>query len=131
MADDDLADDADIGSRGLMHWRRRNFGEGVHGSQLIAAAQNVSGVRWVRLERMAPAGSSLRLAPRAISVPAAVPFPFLSLPSLSLSPASLTGFASAQPPSRRSLRASPLQLLSLERSDLHIVFVTDNEEVIP
>ena len=130
VADDDPADDADIGSRGLMHWRRRNFGEGVHGSQLIAAAQNVPGVRWVRLERMAPAGSSLRLAPRAISSLAAVSFPFLSPPSLSLSPASLTGFASAQPPSRRSLRASALQLLSLERSDLHIVFVTDNEEVI-
>lgn len=127
VEDDDPADDVDLGSRGLMHWRRRNFGDGVHGSQIIAAAQNVAGVRWVRLDRMALAtGIALRSPLLAASSLSA-----LSLSALSLSPLSLTGFAPALPPSRRSLRASSLQLLSLARSDLHLEFVADTEEVAP
>ncbi|HUG25730.1 hypothetical protein, partial [Piscinibacter sp.] len=47
--------DLDTGSRGLMHWRMRSFGDGVHSSQIVAAAQNASGVVWVRLDRLQPA----------------------------------------------------------------------------
>lgn len=35
---------------GLLHWRQRQFGEGLHGSQVLAAVQRVSGVRWLRLD---------------------------------------------------------------------------------
>jgi hypothetical protein len=52
VEDDDPADDRDSGSRGLMHWRMRTFGESVHGSQIVAAAQNVRGVVWARLDRL-------------------------------------------------------------------------------
>jgi len=36
-------------SCGLFSWQRRRFGEGVHGSQVVAAVQQVTGVVWVRL----------------------------------------------------------------------------------
>jgi predicted phage baseplate assembly protein len=36
-------------SQGLFSWQRRQFGETVHGSQVISAVQNVAGVVWVRL----------------------------------------------------------------------------------
>jgi hypothetical protein len=35
--------------RGLFSWQRRRFGQGVHASQIVAAAQNAEGVHWVRL----------------------------------------------------------------------------------
>jgi len=37
---------------GLFGWRRRQFGQGVHGSQVVASVQNVPGVVWVRLESL-------------------------------------------------------------------------------
>ncbi len=54
VADEDPFDDLDAGRRGLLHWRMRNFGDNVHGSQVCGAGQNVPGVRWVRLDRLAP-----------------------------------------------------------------------------
>jgi len=99
VEDDDPADDLDTGSRGLMHWRMRNFGDGVHGSQIVAAAQNVAGVIWVRLDQ-------LQSTPAPFSTPSAIP-----------------GLTPAVPPMHRNLRAMPHQLLSLARADLAIDFV--------
>ncbi|NML16833.1 hypothetical protein [Azohydromonas caseinilytica] len=105
VEDDEPADDVDLGEHGLLHWRRRNFGDPLHGSQVIAAAQNVPGVRWVRLERMelAPAGAGAGLALRR---------------PLGASPA-------ATPPSRRTLQVSAQQMLSLARADLALRFEDD------
>jgi predicted phage baseplate assembly protein len=44
---------------GLFGWQRRQFGEGAHGSQVVAAIQNVSGVAWVRLTALGSAGLTL------------------------------------------------------------------------
>jgi hypothetical protein len=117
VEDDDPADDLDLGARGLMHWRMRNFGDGVHGSQILAAVQNVAGVRWVEIDR-------LQIAPTLA---------LAAVPRLSISPASLAGlsvggFGRVVPPVRRSLRARADQLLSLARAGLAIRFVADPEE---
>lgn len=118
VADDNPYDDLDADRRGLLHWRMRNFGDNVHGSQVIGAAQNVSGVRWVRLDRLAFAttGVSVRVAVNALT-------------SLSLQPSLATTLLPDN--SRRSLRAGSLDLLTLERRDLHIHFVGDVEEILP
>jgi len=42
-------------SRGLFSWQQRQFGEGVHGSQVIGTVQNVPGVVWVRLNAITTA----------------------------------------------------------------------------
>ncbi len=121
IEDDDPADDIDLGARGLLHWRMRNFGDGVHGSQILAAVQNVAGVRWVEIDR-------LQLAPAAPTLVAASTLPIA--PGL---PASLSvgGFARVTPPSRRSLRARADQLFSLAQMGLAIRFVADPEEALP
>ena len=113
VEDDDPADDLDLGSRGLMHWRMRNFGDGVHGSQVVAVAQNVVGVRWVQLDRLefALPVAFTRLA-LAHVVGALGSLPVLGLPVA---------------PSRKNLRAESHQLLSLARADLTIAFVVDTE----
>ncbi|MGZ5276542.1 MAG: hypothetical protein ACXWCU_11525 [Caldimonas sp.] len=120
VEDDDPADDLDLGARGLMHWRMRNFGDGVHGSQILAAVQNVAGVRWVEIER-------LQIAPVALTLGVAAPAlaPVLLAPSPVLS---LGAFARVVPPARRSLRARADQLLSLAQAGLTIRFVADPEE---
>ncbi len=43
-------------AHGLFSWQQRQFGEGAHGSQLVAAIQNVAGVAWVRLTALSAAG---------------------------------------------------------------------------
>ena len=97
VEDDDPTDDADLGEQGLMHWRTRNFGQAVHGSQIVGAVQRVAGVRWVELRSMA-------------------------LQSRLLKP----NFFHA-PPVRRSLRAGADELLTLPRDGLHLSFVSDPE----
>jgi predicted phage baseplate assembly protein len=61
------------GSQGLFSWQRRNFGEGVHGSHVVAAVQNVPGVAWVRLNALEFARPSRivmsRLQPGAMAIP--------------------------------------------------------------
>lgn len=118
VADDNPFDDLDAGRRGLLHWRMRNFGDNVHGSQVIGAAQNVPGVRWVRLDRLAFAttGASVRVT-------------FNALTTLSLNPSLAATLLPDN--SRRSLRAGSLDLLTLERRDLHVHFVGDVEKVLP
>ena len=117
VEDDDPADDLDLGARGLMHWRMRNFGDGVHGSQILAAVQNVAGVHWVEIDR-------LQIAPTLALAAAS---------RLSISPAllaglTLGGFGRVVPPARRSLLARADQLLSLAQAGLSIRFVADPEE---
>ena len=43
-------------AHGLFSWQQRQFGEGAHGSQILAAIQNVAGVAWVRLTALSPVG---------------------------------------------------------------------------
>ena len=126
VEDDDPADDLDLGARGLMHWRMRNFGDGVHGSQILAAVQNVAGVRWVEIERLqlAPIAHVL-LAPRALSLAPALHVTTALAP---LAPLAIGGFGRIVPPGRRSLRAQADQLLSLAQPGLAIRFVADPEE---
>ncbi len=123
VEDDDPADDLDLGARGLMHWRMRTFGDGVQGSQILAAVQAVAGVRWVDLDRLALAplaGPTLTAVSIARPLSALTLAPLLSLPLLhAVRPAP----ASA----RTNLRAGPDQLLSLAASDLAIRFVADPE----
>ena len=121
IEDDDPADDIDLGARGLMHWRMRNFGDGVHGSQILSAVQNVAGVRWVEIDR-------LQLTPAA---PPLVAASTLSVAPGLLASLSVGGFARITPPSRRSLRARADQLLSLAQAGLATRFVADPEESLP
>lgn len=51
-------------TRGLFSWQQRQFGEGVHGSQVVGAVQNLPGVTWVRLGALAASGPQL-LLPRS------------------------------------------------------------------
>ena len=111
IEDDDPADDVDPGRRGLLHRRMRNFGEGVHGSQVLGAVQNVRGVAWVKVVRLAYAASQ---AARFFHVP-------LLLPAALRAPAA---------PERATLRAMPHEMLSLARRDLSIDFVRVGAEEV-
>lgn len=54
---------------GLLHWRQRQFGEGLHGSQILAAVQRVSGVRWLRLDRLHAATDASKPVPARDGLP--------------------------------------------------------------
>jgi hypothetical protein len=120
VEDDDPADDLDLGARGLLHWRMRTFGDGVHGSQILAAVQAVAGVRWCEIDRLqlAPAGHPLAATAARPHLPLAAAWPALSSGAL----------GRAVPASRRNLRAQADDLLSLARAGLAIRFVADPEE---
>lgn len=103
VEDEDGADDLDPGRRGLLHWRMRTFGEGVHGSQILGAVQNVHGVSWVDLTSL-----QLHIAPIVARLPL------------------LAVAAGARVPAERwNLRATPRQLLSLPRAGLHLDLAVD------
>lgn len=106
IEDNDPTDDGDLGERGLMHWRMRDFGQAVHGSQIVGAVQRVDGVRWVELRSFALDMPKLLLTPLT-------------------KPLALTFFHT--PPVRRSLRASADQLLTLPGSGLNLHFLSDQE----
>ena len=93
-------------SRGLFSWQLRQFGESVHGSQVVAAVQNVPGVTWVRLAAMHPAG---------------VPMPTLVLAS-SLALAGAT---------QRALACDGDRLLALDATALQLQLVADKEASLP
>lgn len=57
---DDTALD-DLPSGGLFDWRARQFGQDVHGSQIVGRVQNVPGVAWVELTRLGFRSTSLLL----------------------------------------------------------------------
>ena len=91
-------------SRGLFSWQRRQFGESVHGSQVVAAAQNVPGVAWVRLTVLRATGAAV--------------------PAWTL----LTGaLAAATPATQRSVACDGDRLLALASGALQLQFVADKE----
>src|SRR5262249_7059836 len=47
--------------QGLFSWQQRQFGEGAHGSQIVAAIQNLPGVAWVQLTALGTVGPTLLL----------------------------------------------------------------------
>jgi hypothetical protein len=91
-------------SRGLFSWQLRQFGESVHGSQVVAAVQNVPGVTWVRLTALRPAGT-------------------VTLPWLLLTGA----MAAATPATQRALACAGDRLLALASTALQLQFVADKE----
>jgi hypothetical protein len=56
----------DLPTGGLFDWRERNFGQDVHGSQVLGRVQAIDGVAWVELTRLANAG---RRTPSTSPVP--------------------------------------------------------------
>lgn len=106
VEDNDPTDDADLGERGLMHWRMRSFGQAVHGSQIVGTVQRVDGVRWVELRSFALTSTGRLLVT-----------PLLLTPILFIK----------TPPLRRSLRAAADELLTLPRAGLRLNFVSDQE----
>ena len=112
VEDDDPTDDADLGERGLMHWRMRSFGQAVHGSQIVGAVQRVNGVRWVELRSFALVSTTRLLAQPLQLTPLLLTTPIFSIKT---------------PPVRRSLRAAADELLTLPRSGLRLSFISDQE----
>ena len=105
-SNDDIAlDDEPTG--GLFDWRERQFGQDVHGSQLVGRVQNVDGVAWVELQRLA-----------------------FRLPHLELAAALRTSISAvALPAVQRRLRCPSESLLALQSTDLHIEWVAVNTTV--
>ena len=60
-------------AKGLFSWQQRRFGEGAHGSQIIAAIQNVPGVLWVELTAASVKGLFTLLLQRPFHISAALP----------------------------------------------------------
>jgi predicted phage baseplate assembly protein len=103
---DELALD-DLPTGGLFDWRQRQFGQDVHGSQVVGRVQNVPGVAWVALQRLAP-----RDARRLPATLAAGPGPELA----ALSPVAL-------PATQRRLACPGHSLLALHAENLAIEWV--------
>jgi predicted phage baseplate assembly protein len=81
-------------AQGLFSWQQRQFGQGAHGSQIVAAFQNVSGVVWVQLIAVR-AKTSLQVA--RIPAPA---------------------FMEPTPPARRPIPCPDDTILALDELDL-------------
>jgi predicted phage baseplate assembly protein len=60
-------------AKGLFSWQQRRFGEGAHGSQIVAAIQNVPGVLWVELTMADVKGLAILLRIRRFRVGAPLP----------------------------------------------------------
>lgn len=107
---------------GLFDWRVRQFGQDVHGSQVAGRVQNVPGVAWVELQKLAarPVLQPLALAaPGALSAsaPGGLDSPALGAAQpLGLSPVSL-------PAVRQRLRCPGISLLALHADNLAIEWV--------
>ncbi|HEX3141839.1 MAG TPA: hypothetical protein VHQ87_17420, partial [Rhizobacter sp.] len=101
-------------SRGLFSWQQRQFGQGVHGSQIVAAVQNVDGVAWVRLTSL------------SVAAP-----PLLLLPNLGLSLSTPLVLKAAVPPTQRSLACAGDRLLALDVAALQLQMAADKEGVTP
>lgn len=99
-------------AHGLFSWQERQFGQGVHGSQIVGAVQNASGVRWVRLTSLSAASFSLVL-------------PILSLISISQAL-----FLTRIPATQRSLACAGDRLLSLDTTAVQLQLAGDAEGVL-
>jgi predicted phage baseplate assembly protein len=80
-------------AQGLFGWQQRRFGEGAHGSQIVAAIQNVPGVVWVELTAAGVKGL----------------FTFLFAPGFHIVPVS---------PERQAITCPPDSMLALDTGDL-------------
>jgi hypothetical protein len=89
-------------SRGLFSWQRRQFGEGVHGSEIVGAVQAVPAVTWVRLSSLAPLGTAGAVTHHY--------WPSLSVPA-----------------TQRSLACAGDRLLALASTALHLQLAADKE----
>jgi hypothetical protein len=89
-------------SRGLFSWQRRQFGEGVHGSEIVGAVQHLPAVTWVRLGSLSP-----------LDTAGAVTHPYW--PSLKV------------PATQRSLACAGDRLLALSSTALHLQLAADKE----
>lgn len=87
-------------SCGLFSWQRRQFGEGVHGSQIVGAVQNVPGVAWVRLNTLNASSATMA---------------HLYLPSLKV------------PATQRSLACAGERLLALSSTAVQLQLAADKE----
>lgn len=99
---------------GLFGWRRRQFGQEVHGSHVVASVQNVPGVVWVRLE-------SLGIAEPVFSIRLAAQPDWL--PSLSLG--RLTGAT------RRVLLCDSDSILALDAASVSLSLSVEREGTAP
>ncbi|MEO6280502.1 hypothetical protein [Roseateles sp.] len=90
----------DLPSGGLFDWRGRQFGQDVHGSQIVGRVQNVPGVAWVELTRLGFTSTSL----------------------LSISSSLFTGSALV-PASQRRVVCPATSLLGLKAGDLALEWV--------
>ena len=100
-------------SRGLFSWQQRQFGDGVHGSQVVAAVQKVSGVIWVRLVALAVARPPLVQAKPGLQLSAELSQPALSIANV--------------PATQRSLACAGDRLLALQTTALQLQFAADEQ----
>jgi hypothetical protein len=100
-------------SLGLFSWQRRQFGEGVHGSQVVGAVQNVTGVAWVRLAELSAAGMRR------------------SMPTTSIMPLAPARPIAMIPTTLRSLACAGDRLLALQSAALQLQLAADKEGVLP
>ena len=110
-------------SRGLFSEQQRQFGQGVHGSQVVAAVQNVGGVVWVRLSGMGIAQPLFSLAP-------ALGLTLIGKP-ITPKPFFKPIFLPATPPTQRSLACAGDRLLALQAAHLQLQLAADKEGVTP
>jgi hypothetical protein len=94
-------------SHGLFSWQQRQFGEGVHGSQVVGAVQTVPGVVWVRLTALSATGSQV----------------FIPLLNLGL----LDSLSAFTPATRRSLACAGDHLLALQSATLQLRLAADQD----
>ncbi len=104
-------------SRGLFSWQQRQFGEGVHGSQVVAAVQQVSSVIWVRLTALAIARPPLVRAKPSLQLSAALFQPAQSIANV--------------PATQRSLACAGDRLLALQASALQLQLAADAQGGLP
>lgn len=122
VSEGDIDDDGlPADQQGLFDWRRRQFGEGVHGSQVVAAVQQVVGVNWVRLVSMSTLPVLLPLLPLLPGAAAASP------PTTTLN----TTLVLNLPPTRRSIACPGDRVLTLSESALQLQLAADKEGPAP
>jgi hypothetical protein len=108
---------------GLFSWQQRQFGQGAHGSQIVATMQNVSGVVWVRLTAIrrknpSPAATLSRVGPVGAVL---VARPAASTAMLWLNEAIWL------PPPRRSIFCGDDSILALDEVDLTLSLIQVSE----
>lgn len=120
-SNDDLAID-DVPTGGLFDWRQRQFGQDVHGSQVVGRVQNVPGVVWVELQKLAP---RLALQPLGLSALSAVaPSTLSGVEPLTISPPALSALSPVSLPAvKRRLQCPGISLLALHADNLAIEWV--------